>query len=378
MGLLHRIRHRYLAGYTGVDYALYGLADRTPAEIRDFVNGSQMHNVLRPALNDWRYTILLHDKWLFARLMDGLGMPLPRTLGLLEPRFGTTWEGAPLRDAADLAELLARHRPAGLVAKPVAGRGARHFVRAQLIPEGPPALRIGDRRVSLDEFVGGLPAEGIDGIAGFILQEDLQQHPEIGEINPSSLNTLRVHTLLRADGGVGVSNAVLRVGRRGSPVDGFSLGGLAVRVADLERGVLGEGVSKPVHGGGSFTVHPDSGAELVGRVLPHWAGVLELSIRAAQAFPRLRSVGWDIAIAPGGAVLVEGNPDWNPQVAQAHRRGLLSGEFRRELRGAGVASPEAKPTAAMALRRLRRSLVRGLLRRVYRWSGLSPDADRRP
>ena len=54
-----------------------------------------------------------------------------------------------------------------------------------------------------------------------------------------------------------------------------------------------------------------------------------LALRAAAAFPWVRSVGWDIAISEGGPVLVEGNERWSPSLIQMPApHGLMTGEFK--------------------------------------------------
>lgn len=374
MGLLHRLKHVHLAGYTPEEYEAYGLAGASSAEARRFASAGQMHNVIRPALNDRRYTVLLDDKWVFARHLDGVGIPAPSTIGLLHPAVGRTWDGDPLRTAAELAALLEAERPARLVAKPVAGRQGRQLVTAEVTPDEPPRLRTADGSMSLEEFVDSLPREGFDGIDGFILQRRLDQHPELAELNPDAINALRVRTLLHADGSVELSRVVLRLGRAGSPIDSFSHGGLSVLVTDLEAGLLGEGIRKAGHGGGSFTAHPDTGVRFSGRAVPCWGQVREISVRVARAFPRLRSVGWDIGVTPDGPVVIEGNPDW--ELVQSHGQGYLTGSVREQLAALGVRSPQAEPTVAMALRRLRRRAGRAAVRRLSRWSDLDPHTVR--
>jgi hypothetical protein len=374
---LSRFKYVHLAGFREDEYELYRLDERRPEEARRYLSAGQVHNVIRPALNDWRYAIVLEDKWLFARVFDRVGISAPRTLGVIHPLWGATWTGEPLRTAADLAALLESDRARELVIKPVAGYQGRQLVAAGVeIGRQGVRLRIDGSSVPLEDFVASLPPEGFHGLSGFIVQERVRAHPDLAELNPDALNSLRVHTFVRGDGSVQLHSAILRLGRRGEPLEGLSAGAIAVEVTDHEHGILGEGVVRPAFGGGSYQAHPDTGVPFSGRKLPHWKAVVELAMRAARVVPALRVIGWDIAITPEGPSLIEGNADWNPNNAQAHGRGYLGDEIRRELVAAGAPRPEVEPGLAAPVSRLRRRIGRIAISRVFRWSGLDPHADR--
>jgi hypothetical protein len=53
--------------------------------------------------------------------------------------------------------------------------------------------------------------------------------------------------------------------------------------------------------------HPDSGALIAGRHLPHWPHALDLVQRAHAAFPDRPFIGWDVAMLADGPCIVEGN-----------------------------------------------------------------------
>jgi Sugar-transfer associated ATP-grasp len=102
--------------------------------------------------------------------------------------------------------------------------------------------------------------------------------------------------------------------------DNFAVGGIACSVS-LEGGVLGIGVFKSsVNRDRSVRTHPDSGAAIEGQSLPHWPAVKELAVAAHTAFPRMPSVGWDIAITDDGPVLLEGSGVWCVDLAQMSHR----------------------------------------------------------
>lgn len=155
----------------------------------------------------------------------------------------------------------------------------------------------------------------------FLLEEFLTQHPHMSALNESSVNTMRIVTFNAGDR-VEVIAAALRIGA-GGDVDNFSGGGMYTMLDD-------EGIAQcPAFDDNNsiHSIHPLSGVPIVGFEVPHFEAALELVAEAARRIPEVPYVGWDVAIAPNGPVLIEGN--YNTGVFQAkpsvsgQRRGLL-------------------------------------------------------
>lgn len=139
----------------------------------------------------------------------------------------------------------------------------------------------------------------------YLLEELVIQHPKMAAINPSSVNTIRVTTILDAEGGFHVENTFLRAGYPGSVVDNLSVGGVAYPV-DTETGiVVGRGNTDECRG--LFLRHPGSGTVMPGFQIPMWQEVLQMCEQVARVQPELRRLGWDVAITEDGPVLIEGN-----------------------------------------------------------------------
>ncbi len=147
-----------------------------------------------------------------------------------------------------------------------------------------------------------------------ILEEVIIQHKEMARFNKSSVNTLRVTTLVCADGSVKVVTAVFRVGRQGKVADNFHHYGLAALI-DLDTGiVMTPGVDRDFN---RFVLHPDSKVPIVGFTIPNWELVLEVAKKAAMVIPEVRYVGWDICINEDGIpVIIEGNYGADVDVTQ--------------------------------------------------------------
>ena len=96
---------------------------------------------------------------------------------------------------------------------------------------------------------------------------------------------------------------------------------------DLESGALGPGRSR--HHFGYTSVIPGTDKTFVGFKLPHWPQIKEVALKAARVLPWARAIGWDIAIADRGPVLIEGNAEWSTSLLQIPApRGLMTGEFK--------------------------------------------------
>jgi hypothetical protein len=121
---------------------------------------------------------------------------------------------------------------------------------------------------------------------------------------------------------VEVVGAALRINIGDQAADNFSQGNLAAAI-DLGTGRLGPALRKGVESA-RHRVHPVTGAEIEGRVVPDWDRALAMVRAAALVMPFNPSMGWDIAFAARGPVVVEANCDWDCDVTQfAPDRGLL-------------------------------------------------------
>ncbi|HVY57331.1 MAG TPA: sugar-transfer associated ATP-grasp domain-containing protein [Xanthobacteraceae bacterium] len=197
--------------------------------------------------------------------------------------------------------------------------------------------------------VGDVAAMGPDGLkkrlfehpdvsedAEFLVQRVIVQHPLVASVAPQSVNTVRIDSYVE-DGTVHFNTAVLRVGNGEVCTDNWASGGFIVRI-DLDSGrLVGNGRTKGKFGKREFPVHPITGTQFDGILVPYWEE-LKSQVRAAalQMLP-LRSIGWDVAITPDGPLLVEANHDYDIFLSQhgggGYRRRPLGHALMRSLRG---------------------------------------------
>ena len=135
-----------------------------------------------------------------------------------------------------------------------------------------------------------------------IVEDKVIQHPAIAALCPTSVNTIRVATLL-GDKKEGIVYAYIRIGN-GKVMDNVDCGGMAAPV-DIETGVItGVGANKA---GETYEIHPMTGTKIPGTQIPYWEDVKTMCLDAMHVVPQVRFVAWDVAITEDGPVFIEGN-----------------------------------------------------------------------
>ncbi len=137
-----------------------------------------------------------------------------------------------------------------------------------------------------------------------ISEEYIIQHPEMSRMYPCSVNTIRVVTILDEQGQSHIMYAAVRLGNEGRIVDNINAGGLSAPV-DLETGILSKiAFDKNFN---YYEEHPYTGVKIIGFQIPMWEEAKALVLNSAKRIPKLRYVGWDVAITEKGPVFVEAN-----------------------------------------------------------------------
>lgn len=146
--------------------------------------------------------------------------------------------------------------------------------------------------------------ENAHTLQGGVIQKLVQPSNFSSQINPSSLNTIRVVTIKSGRQSFSPFAAVLRVGNCGSEVDNWAAGGFVANVDCRSGFILSDFVAKD---GSRVITHPFSGFKPKGAQIPNWLTVVDLAKKAHAIFPFMRAVGWDVALAKNGPVIIEGN-----------------------------------------------------------------------
>lgn len=136
----------------------------------------------------------------------------------------------------------------------------------------------------------------------FVMEQVLENSPEMAEFHKDSLNTVRVVSV-RMDDRTEIAYSFARFGTGGRNVDNFASNGI-MGVVDVETGIIYAAINKK---GERYIVHPDSKKAIVGFKLPEWEKLVELVKEVAEVVPTNRYAGWDMAHTPNGWSIVEVN-----------------------------------------------------------------------
>ena len=153
----------------------------------------------------------------------------------------------------------------------------------------------------------------------YLLEEVVGNVKELERLNPFSLNTIRVYTLIDKTGNAIVLEVMLRVGRGKKSVDNWGAGGIGYHV-DKETGVIDQyGMDKQSN---RNMYHPGSNVLMLGFQIPRYQELLAFVGKLARVEPKARFVGWDIAVVPDRFELIEMNFPGGHDFLQAFGKGF--------------------------------------------------------
>jgi len=137
----------------------------------------------------------------------------------------------------------------------------------------------------------------------YIAEEFLYQTGILHDINPDSLNTIRV-TTLRDGNRIEILDGYYRCGCGSAVIDNFSGGGIIFPI-NIKNGKIYEGHSKSNIG---IAKHPITGINVKGTAVPDWEFIIDSIKNVHRMTPKgIDLVGWDTCIINGKLILIEGN-----------------------------------------------------------------------
>ena len=155
-----------------------------------------------------------------------------------------------------------------------------------------------------------------------IVQKPVGQHKMMMQLHASSVNTIRMTTLLK-DGKAYLLSALVRMGVGGKRVDNAWAGGISC-------GIRQDGRLKPI----AFTIegervdrHPD-GAVFSDCLIPNYDRFVALAEKLQEQTPHNRMVSWDFAVGEDGEpTLIEANLWSGGSMVHQYCNGPLFGEL---------------------------------------------------
>lgn len=244
----------------------------------DYMPDDLYYSAIDTYFNDWREARFSDNKCFYTRMFTGIRQPEN-----IASRIGGLWYVGDYQPISreQLDQLLEKEQEV-VVKKAMGSEGGKgvYFVKGA-------------------DFAT-VEAKIKDDI---LIQRPLVQHPQISAINATSVNTIRILSLLTEEGAKPYS-AILRIGINGARVDNASSGGITCGIS--AEGKLKQYAYKA--NGQRYDRHMDSGVIFDGYEIPGfqkcWQAVPALHIQV----PHFKLVSWDFAIAEDGEpILVEAN-----------------------------------------------------------------------
>lgn len=223
--------------------------------------------------NDWDKALYMDDKCYYDSLFSTLGFKMPKTVCR---RINWLWlnaENEPMSN--DDAIQCIKQAGTAVLKKAVnseGGHGVYFYDK-----------NVADSR--LKQMISELGAE-------IIVQHALKQSAVLSKLNASSVNTIRLLSLLDRNGNVKIYSCVLRMGIGGNKVDNASSGGITC-------GICSDGKLKPVAYnvmGRKYDQHPDTGVKFDTITIPGFAEICETVRKAHPQLANFRLLSWDVAL----------------------------------------------------------------------------------
>jgi len=350
--LIEWLRLRRAIGMSDREYFLYELY-REDVSFEDKLQyfTSVLHVNHQGPLLPPAYVALLDDKYVFKQYYASLHFPMPAAYGIYHPFHGRATTGTPLRRPEELKDLLSAVRGPGLVIKHAMSGSGRSVLVFESVTGGsePHLVHVNGSHYSFNKLIAHVTPSDPLAHPGFLIEERVQQHSFLERLNPKTLHTTRVVTIMADDGSIHVIGATLKIGFDESGVESSVEDNLSAAV-DLETGRLGPVVQRQGLAFRRMAYHPVHQIVIEGETLPFWPDIKQLAIEAARAARCIRSVGWDIGLSLSGPVLIEGNQAWGAEILQIPLgRGIWTPAFRALI--------ETPPSVSASRKEVARNLV---------------------
>lgn len=246
-------------------------------------------------LSPWKYKKVLDDKVLYDQMLIGFNIPT-RICSSCNYVYYSYLHGGGRQelDFLSVKSLLS------------------NIDDAIIKPSRDSSAGIGVRVLSINDGFDTKSKESIEDIlkgyhGNFVVERKIKNNRNLSDLNPSSCNSLRVHTWRdKTSGTIQYISSFLRVGRSGSIVDNAFAGGIAIPV-----GIDG----KLSNSGCTFQPYKrieksDTGIVFKGYQIEHFEDIIKVALRAHQNISHFDFIGWDITVDDNeNVIIIEYNPD---------------------------------------------------------------------
>lgn len=161
----------------------------------------------------------------------------------------------------------------------------------------------------------------------FVVERKVIECDNLRNLNPSSCNTLRIHTA-RIDGKTKFLSAYIRIGRAGKVVDNAHQGGICVSISPNGELQHTAATQSPYE----RQVKTDSGILIQGYKIDNFDEMVQTAVKAHSRIPQFGIMGWDICTnSDNEVVIIEFNPNPDMRMEQLFFESTCLGEWQDDI-----------------------------------------------
>ncbi|MDD2230056.1 MAG: sugar-transfer associated ATP-grasp domain-containing protein [Candidatus Cloacimonetes bacterium] len=310
--------YAYLKGFWADSLMVYNLRDFSLNQyLSDYVRKVKM-----PSINS-RYSYILDDKLVLEKIL----LDVVRSFAIITSGVIIECNSS---DILTIHELLTDYGEGEIILKPRSGGGGFGIYKITL---NSGKWLINDKETDKQNVVAL-----VGGLTDYLAYPCIKQQGYAHQVYPHSLNTIRILSVIDpVSGKPKIIRCLHRFGTSQSGlVDNWSLGGICCDI-DIDTGLLSEGVAFPKDKKLKWhSVHPDTGINIEGAIVPNWDNILKFVLDAHQKISYLPYVGWDVISSGEEISLLEANSNSDVNLFQVHAPLLLNRDYVRFLEYNGV------------------------------------------
>lgn len=303
-------------GFLSESYFIYSLKDNN---YKNYL--SDYTRFKKTAKINGYYSIMLHDKLYFTKVLQDFKDYLPEVYGLIKDKSITLFGESASRGIERFADFC--KEKGAVVLKPIIGaKGEGIFI----IKTDGEKIIINGEEVSYEKCLSV-----VKDLENHLITEFIYQHKYSSEIFPDTINTIRILTMLDDnDNEPFIAAAVHRFGNSKSiPVDNWARGGYSCPVS-LDTGALGKAAAYPSSGKLRFeSRHPETGNQIENVIVPRWQMIKHKTIEMAKTLWFIPYIAWDLVVTKERFKVIEGNSCSGVDLFQVHSPLLENPRARR-------------------------------------------------
>lgn len=310
-------------------YRLYDNKAFTQQQKSEFIGQRQNLKIHKAANVLSRSSGLINNKYYLENFIKGVGLSGTRTLArIADPVFFTPIFGMEnIYSKEELRGFLAGEKGYPLFGKPVGSSLSLGTVGIAAFDAKSDQLSLTNgTKMAVSAFFDQIWEAFRD--KGYVFQSMIKVHPLLAKYTGKAVGSFRVVTVRKPDK-IDVLYTTWKIPSPTSMADNFWRDDNLIAFINTETGII-ERCQKGTSVYHELVDHlPGTDLPLTGLQMPEWEKVKQLALNVASQFSDNRILGFDVALAEDGPILIEGNTNPDHGLYQiASGRGFMNSDHR--------------------------------------------------